>query len=75
MQGELEAYFATLGALGGRILATDRVGASLTSAEAITRFVAECERVKRDQARVFFIGQPHGDRLDEERRLCRVGVQ
>jgi D-sedoheptulose 7-phosphate isomerase len=56
MQGELEAYFATLGALGGRILATDRAGASLTSAEAITRFVAECERVKRDQARVFFIG-------------------
>jgi hypothetical protein len=26
MQGELEAYFATLGALGGCLLATDRAG-------------------------------------------------
>ena len=56
MQGELEAYFATLGALGGSILATDRAGASVASAEAISRFVSDCERVKSDQARVFFIG-------------------
>src|ERR1700682_2078173 len=56
MQSELEAYFAKLGSLGRCILATNKEGEPLASGEAISRFVAECSRIKREQFRLFFIG-------------------
>ncbi len=56
MQGELEAYFRTLGGIGERILASDREGAPLALADATARFLESAARAKREKARVFFVG-------------------
>lgn len=56
MRGEIEAYFRTLGGIGGRIEASDRASAALPLASATARFLDTAERTKRDKARIFFIG-------------------
>jgi D-sedoheptulose 7-phosphate isomerase len=56
MRGELEAYFGTVGSLGGRIVATDGARRDVPVDDAIAWAVAESHRVKRDSASVFFIG-------------------
>ncbi len=55
MPGELESYFGVLGAAGPTIQASAG-GRELSLEEAMTWSVAECERVKREDRRVFFIG-------------------
>ena len=56
MHGEIEAYFRTLGAFGGKIEATDRAGERLTLAAAGAAALEAAARTKRDRTRVFFIG-------------------
>lgn len=56
MQGELESFFRTLGAIGARIQASDRAGAVLALADAATRFLEVAERTKRERTRIFFVG-------------------
>ncbi len=56
MNGELESYFQTLGGLGKLVVATSRTGSVMTSADALDWVLAKCTAVKRDGARVFFVG-------------------
>jgi D-sedoheptulose 7-phosphate isomerase len=56
MHGEIEAYFRTLGAFGGRIEATDRAGERLTLAAAGAAALDAAKRTQREKTRVFFIG-------------------
>jgi D-sedoheptulose 7-phosphate isomerase len=56
MRGEIEAYFRTLGAFGGRIEATDKAGESLPLATAAASALDAARRTQRDKAHVFFIG-------------------
>lgn len=56
MRGEIEAYFRTLGAFGGRIEATDGSGERLSLAAAGGAALEAAKRTQRDRTRVFFIG-------------------
>jgi len=56
MRGQVEAYFATLGELGARTLATNQKGESVTLDAAMTWGLDTLQRVRRDRRRVFFIG-------------------
>lgn len=56
MKGELEAYFKTLGELGGQIIATDRTQRQLAVGDAMARVVAQSQRAKEGLARIFFVG-------------------
>lgn len=56
MQGELETYFRTLGAMGARIQASDRAGAPLPLADAAAKFLAAAERTRSGRTRIFFVG-------------------
>jgi D-sedoheptulose 7-phosphate isomerase len=56
MKQELEAYFEAVATLGGRVLATDRQGQSITLDKAIAWTLDASERTKREDAKVFFIG-------------------
>jgi D-sedoheptulose 7-phosphate isomerase len=56
MRGQLEAYFATLGGLGGAIEASDARGAALALDDAVARAVALAEATKRARTRVMFVG-------------------
>jgi len=56
VQGELEAYFQTLGGLGSRVEASDRAGKPVTLAEATAQFRQTAEGTKRERTRIFFVG-------------------
>jgi D-sedoheptulose 7-phosphate isomerase len=56
MQGEIEAYFRTLGEFGGTIEASDRSGARLALAAAGRATLEAAKRTQREKTRVFFIG-------------------
>jgi D-sedoheptulose 7-phosphate isomerase len=56
MQGEIEAYFRTLGEFGGTIEASDRSGARLALAAAGRAALEAAKRTQREKTRVFFIG-------------------
>lgn len=56
MRGQLAAYFATLGGLGGAIEASDARGAALALDEAVARAVALADATKRERTRVLFVG-------------------
>ena len=56
LAGELEAYFETLGSLGRRIEASDQQANSVASADAMAWALDTAERCKRDNARIYFVG-------------------
>ena len=56
MSGQLEAYFRALGDIGPRILASDGEGMAISLDAAIGWAVAAAEAIKRNEARVYFIG-------------------
>ena len=56
MQGEIEAYFRTLGAFGARIEASERSGERLPLGAAAAKALEAARCAQRDKARVFFIG-------------------
>src|SRR6185295_10601368 len=56
MNGQLQAYFATLGGLGGAIEAGDASGKTIALDAAVARAVAMAEATKRDGTRVMFVG-------------------
>lgn len=54
--GELEAYFETLGNLGRQIEANDAQNRPVATADAVTWGVAEADRCKQNNARIYFVG-------------------
>ena len=56
MQGEIEAYFRTLGGIGERIEASGRAGAPLALGDATAKFLETAKRTRREKTRIFFVG-------------------
>lgn len=56
MQGQIEAYFRTLGGLGARTEVSDREGAPLALSDATARMLGAARRAQQAKARIFFIG-------------------
>jgi D-sedoheptulose 7-phosphate isomerase len=54
--GQLEAYFQTLGRIGSEIVATDAEGVSLTLGTALAKAVQRVERAKAQQRCIMFVG-------------------